>query len=284
MRSECNICHNKTVEKLIAKFEPNDNAIGIFQAGTSKLLEKNYDNPYLATQIHRLARNVLNNDSLYRDEKISANRILLQDYESWRQMIVTDKNPFKKAATMAVAGNIIDYGAHSVPSDIKMQINSILEQELAFDDTALLKKKIQEANSILYLGDNAGEIVFDKLFIELLDHDNVTYVVRDKPVINDVTFDDIEQVNMREVCNVISNGYDAPSTLLDFCSKQFIEAYNSADLIISKGQGNFEGLMNTKNSKIFFLLMAKCNPMAEMLGVKKGDMVVKQLKNIQNVL
>lgn len=103
--------------------------------------------------------------------------------------------------------------------------------------------------------------------------------MRGKPVINDVTFVDVEQVQMNEVCKVISNGYDAPSTLLNHCSEEFLHAYHNADLIIAKGQGNFEGLVNSNHPNMFFLLMAKCNPMGELVGVNKGSMLVIKCKS-----
>jgi hypothetical protein len=132
----------------------------------------------------------------------------------------------------------------------------------------------------LYLGDNCGEIVFDKLFIETMDHPNVTFAVRGNPVINDATLEDAAQVGLDNVCRVISNGFDAPSTLLEFCSDEFAEAYNNADLVISKGQGNFEGLMESRHPNEFFLLIAKCWPIANLLGVGKNDMVV--LKSVHS--
>lgn len=102
-------------------------------------------------------------------------------------------------------------------------------------------------------------------------------MVREKPVINDVTLDDAQQVGMDGICTVITNGYDAPSTLLEYCSESFKEAYDEADLIISKGQGNFEGLLERKQPNLYFMLIAKCQPMSEKLGVSNGDMVVTNL-------
>jgi uncharacterized protein with ATP-grasp and redox domains len=130
------------------------------------------------------------------------------------------------------------------------------------------------AKNILYLGDNAGEIVMDKLFLETIKHQNVYYAVRGMPVINDVTIEDAKYVGIDKFAKIISNGYDSPSTILDKCSEEFINIYNKADLIISKGQGNLEGLINVKNEKIFFLLMVKCGVIGDELGVKKGDFVV----------
>lgn len=276
MNTECQTCHKKTVEKLIQKHQPQQKAANLFRSEVNNLFEKEYGNPVLATRIHRSARNILNQNSLYEEEKKVANAILLDSYKHWQNKVNADSNPFYTAAKLAVSGNIIDYGAHSVPENIEEHVETLLNQALAIDHSWQLLLEINKANSILYLGDNAGEIVFDKLFIETTKHPNVTYVVRGKPVINDVTFTDAEQVGINKLCKVISNGYDAPSTILNDCSNEFIEAYHSADLIISKGMGNFEGLMHEENSKIFFMLMAKCNPIAELLGVKKGDMLIKR--------
>ena len=277
MRQECYFCINKTVERLIQKFNPSSEIAEDFVLSVTKLLgnEWNTSNPYLATKIHRLAREKLNIHDLYSEEKLLANQLLLEHYHEWKKLITISSNPFQMAAKLAVIGNIIDYGAHSVNEDILTQIKSLTSNELAVDNTAELFDRIKSADSILYLGDNAGEIVFDKLFIETMAHPNVTFVVRGYPVINDITTDDVKQVGVDKLCRIISNGYDAPSTLLEYCSVEFLEAYNSADLIISKGQGNFEGLMNEKRDNLFFMLMAKCNPIAEMLGVKKGDMLVQ---------
>lgn len=277
MRTECINCHQKTVKKLIDKFKPGIKEESHLIENANLLIQKGHNNPVLATEIHRLARKVLNNNNLYEQEKESANKILIETYEHWKQLIHKSSNKFSTAAKLAVAGNVIDYGAHSVPKNIKEQIEELLNNGLTIDQTKELFKAIEQAQSVLYLADNAGEIVFDKLFIETMNHNNITFVVRGKPVINDVTVIDAEFVGIHHLAKVITNGYDAPSTLLEHCSNEFLEAYNNADLIISKGQGNFEGLMNTENTKIFFMLMAKCNPMAEMLGVKKGNMVVKNL-------
>lgn len=280
MKDECYACHLKTVEKLTDKFKLDTNDSSLLLNGTAKLLRKHKEssNPNLATAIHRLAKNIIKNINLYEQEKLEANKLLMSEYDAWEKLIKTNKNSFNKAAKLAVIGNVIDYGAHAVSDNISLQINDLLKKELKIDESNNLFQKIKEAKSILYLGDNAGEIVFDKLFIETIQHPNITYVVRGKPIINDVTFNDVEYTGIDKICQVISNGYDAPSTLLEHCSEEFINAYESADLIISKGQGNFEGLMNSENSKIFFMLMAKCRPMAELLGVNKNDLVIKQLK------
>ncbi len=279
MKQECFFCHTKTVEKLIRKFNPSPEVAEDFLRSINRLFGEEWEttNPYLATKIHRLAKEKLSVNDLYREEKESANRMLLDHYDLWKKLVSESPNPFQTAAKLAVIGNVIDYGAHSLDEDdIITQIKSLTSGELAVDETAELFKRIQEAQSVLYIGDNAGEIVFDKLFIETIDHPNITFAVRGYPVINDITVDDAKQTGIDKLCKIIDNGYDAPSTLLEHCSPEFMEAYNSADVIIAKGQGNFEGLMDEQKDNLFFMLMAKCDPIAGMLGVKKGDMLVRK--------
>lgn len=279
MRPECYFCHIKTVQNLLAKFNPPKNVAEDFIFSVHEILGHNRSmiNPKLATDIHRIAKQKLNVKDLYACEKLSANKLLLTDYEYWRSYIDKSSSPYYTAVKLAVAGNIIDYGAHSVNGDIKGQINSLLNTSFAIDKTKELKKAIQQAKSILYLGDNAGEVFFDRLLLETIHHPNVTFVTRGAPIINDITIDDAKQMGIDKICKVIHNGFDAPSTLIESCSDEFLQAYNNADLIISKGQGNFEGLMNEKHPNTFFLLMAKCEPMAEMLGCAKNDLIVTQL-------
>jgi hypothetical protein len=167
----------------------------------------------------------------------------------------------------------MDYGANQV-FDVHKTITKVLSSDFAIDHSIILKQRIKEAKRILYLGDNAGEIVFDKLFIETIMHPDLVFAVKDAPVLNDVTIQDAKEVGMYEVADVISNGYDASSTLLEKCSKEFLDVYRSADLIISKGQGNLEGLIDEKDPRIFFLFMVKCDVIAERVGVEKGSFVV----------
>jgi hypothetical protein len=119
-------------------------------------------------------------------------------------------------------------------------------------------------------------MVFDKLFIETMMHPNLIYAVRGAPVINDATMDDAKYVGIDRVADVISNGYDAPSTILEHCSDEFMKVFNRADVIISKGQGNLEGLLGQTTKAVYFLLMVKCEVIADALGVRKGDFVVSK--------
>jgi len=281
MRHECHSCHIKTIEKLIMKFKPDAETEEKLRLSIHKLLTDNSElgNPELATQIHRIAKKYLDNTNLYAEEKLQANEILLNSYSDWEALVNESDKPFFTAVKLAVIGNIIDYGSHSVSTDIWQQIDSFLDKELTINMTEKLRCEIEKADRILYLGDNCGEIVFDKLLIQTMNHPNITFAVRGKPVINDATLEDAHQVGIDKLCKIISNGTDAPSTLLELSSSEFVKEYENADLIISKGQGNFEGLMGKNHVNTFFMLIAKCDPIANLLNVNKNDMVVTKLSS-----
>ena len=206
----------------------------------------------------------------FESEKKENNAIALELYKSVKPMVQQSTDPFMMALKLAIAGNVMDYGAQS-SFDINATIDKALKTSFAIDHSAELKSRISYAKNILYLGDNAGEIVFDRLFIETIMHNHVTFAVRGKAILNDVTMDDALTVGMDKVADVISNGAGNPSTVLDDCSDEFVQVFNHADLIISKGQGNLEGLIDLNDSRIFFLLMAKCDVIAERLCVDKGS-------------
>lgn len=276
IREECRKCHNKTVEALINKQQPDARTAENFKKGVSFILDQNskVSNPKLAALIHRFASLQMNNHNLYQVEKSRSNRLIYSQYQMWRHRVDLDRNSLHMAIKLAVIGNIIDYGAHSVPKDVISHIDILMNKAFKIDQSDELILAIKNAKSILYLGDNAGEVVFDKLLIRTMRHSKVTFAVRGKAVLNDVTLEDANQIGMSEVAILLSNGSDAPSTLLDECSDEFKEVYSNADLIISKGQGNFEGLMMDKDPRCYFLLIAKCKPIAEMLDVNEGDLVV----------
>jgi uncharacterized protein with ATP-grasp and redox domains len=155
-------------------------------------------------------------------------------------------------------------------------IEKVLNSTFAIDHSQQLENEIKKARTILYLGDNCGEIVLDKLFLETINHPNVFFAVREKPVLNDATEKEAREVEIQHVAKIISNGDDAPSTLLYRVSPEFKKIYQKADLIISKGMGNYEGLMFESDPRLFFLLMIKCPVIGRKIGAEKGDFVVKR--------
>ncbi|RKX55956.1 MAG: hypothetical protein DRP50_01495 [Thermotoga sp.] len=198
-------------------------------------------------------------------------------YDSLKELVKKSNDNLLTAVKFAIVGNIIDLGAVR-EFDIEGEINGISESEFAISDYVKFKKCLEDADDILYLGDNAGESVFDKILIEEMKKPT-KYVVRDAPIINDVTYEDAVRSGIDEVAAIISSGSDAPGVVLDLCSDDFKKTFRDAKFIISKGQGNYEALSEEKYP-IFFLLRAKCPVIARDLGVTVGDIVLKGV-NIQ---
>lgn len=275
MDDRCKTCFTNNYDRLL-KINPLSGSEALaFSAFFNHLMDngENKTTPEIQRELHHKLRELNGVADPYFEEKQQSNRIALKLYDEWKPKVLASADPFNLALRLAIAGNIMDYGANST-FDVHKTIKKALKTDFAIDHSVLLKQRIEEAKSILYLGDNAGEIVFDKLFIETMKHPHVIFAVKDAPILNDVTLKDAEDVGMNEVADVISNGYDASSTLLEKCSPEFLDVYHSADLIISKGQGNLEGLINEKDPRIFFLFMVKCDMIAEHIGVKKGSFVI----------
>ena len=196
-------------------------------------------------------------------------------YPELKNIVKESDNPLLTAIRVAIAGNVIDFGMSKKFSLVE-DVKRILKQDFAILDFDDFQKQLNSAQSILYLGDNAGESVFDKILIEEMAKP-VTYVVREIPVINDVIYQDAVDSGLDEVAEIISSGTTAPGTILHLCTDEFNHRFEKADMVISKGQGNYEGLSNVERS-VFFLLKAKCPVIAKDIGVKEDDIILQYNK------
>ena len=279
MNYECLLCQIKGLDKRMDKFEI---AIEKRNSLVSNLLKDisgiDIENSY-SPEITRDILNFLKEGSViedpYFEEKNKSNREMLDRYCEFQEKVQNSTDKFDTALRLAIAGNIIDFGPTD-KFDVTGTINRVLNSDFAIDHSQQLKVEIEKAHTILYLGDNCGEVVLDKLFLETINHPNVYFAVREKPILNDVTEKEALQVGIDKVAKIVSNGDDVPSTLLHRVSSKFLEIYKSADLIISKGMGNFEGLMDETDSRIFFLLMIKCPVIGEIIGAENGAFIVKR--------
>jgi len=208
----------------------------------------------------------------FREEKIRCNEMMMALYEKMEKIAEYSTDKRCTALKIATAGNIIDLGLRS-DFDVSAIITKVLEESFQVDDFDELIGDIEKAKRILYLTDNAGEIVGDKLFISSLGRDSITVAVKGKPILNDATMEDAEQIGLSDVAKVISNGSGMLGTVISDCSKEFVRAYNNADLIISKGQANFESLDGAQKN-IYNAMTAKCERIAQHLGVNVNDAVV----------
>ncbi len=272
----CFYCFVRAFEKLLVKENISNEAKNSFTRDMINLYQKNSDSfsgPLFSRELHNILRSYTSNPDPYKDEKRINNDQAMAMASSIANIISESEDPFNTALRLSIAGNIIDFAACDT-FDLQSTIDKVLSSDFAIDHSAQLKDKIKSSENVLFLGDNAGEIVFDKYFIRTIGHRNLTYVVRGGPVINDATMEDAEYTGIKDVTNVISNGFDAPSTIPSESSIEFQHYFNKADVIISKGQGNLEGLIPLNDKRIFYLLMVKCDVMAEFLNVEKGSFVV----------
>jgi len=230
---------------------------------------------YTTTFIHRKIRQMLGKDP-FLEIKARYNRIALNLYPSLKALMDKSPEPLYTAARLAIAGNIIDFGIFT-SVDIEGTVDRALSTNLAVDDYTAFKDAVAGTDEILYLTDNAGEIVFDRLLIEQLTASGkkIRAAVKGSPVINDSTMVDAEESGLTKICEVIENGSDAVGTILPWTSSGFQTAFSEARLIISKGQGNFETLAGT-DKNIFFLFQSKCNVVSNELGLPQSAMLLKK--------
>jgi len=242
-----------------------------------RLANVSFDNPppYIGRDIHRIIKLLSGNSDPYLEIKKDSNTLAIKLMPSLKKLIKRSSDSFETAVRLAIAGNIIDCvrGDHLSEKKIQKTISQCLDQPLSKDTIDELRREIGKASNILYLGDNSGEVFFDKLFIDELQGNNITFVVRGAPIINDALMDDARMAGLDRLVRVLDNGSDVPGTILEECSDEFKRYFMEADLVIAKGQGNFETLRDDKK-KIFFLFKVKCPVIADYLGCEEEDSVI----------
>jgi len=239
--------------------------------------------PEMGREIYSLVGKISGVKDPFKEIKENSNKFALKLYPELKKEIENSEDRLLAAAKLSIIGNIIDYGA-------KNSLNVAEEIDYLFKGNFIINNKnnsttfkynqfkeaLNKVDTIIYLADNAGEVVFDRLLIEELVKElgkEVIYVVKGKPIINDALIEDAIFCGINKVTKITSSGSDAPGTILKHCSPEFMELYQDAELIISKGQGNYEAL-SEEDKSIFFLLRAKCPVIAEDVGCRVGDMVL----------
>jgi len=223
---------------------------------------------------HDVIQKMTGIEDLYKKPKIINNKEALELYPYLKRLVKQANDPLLMAIRLAIAGNIIDYGALA-EFDIKKTVKEAIKQKFAILDYKKFKKDIKKAKLLLYIGDNAGEIVFDRVLIEeLIKQVPVVFAVKSCPVLNDVLMADAKMVGLDKVVPVIESGSNNAGTPLKRGTKRFKELFQQADVIIAKGQGNFETL-DCEKGNIYFLLKMKCPCLAKAYKLTKGDLILK---------
>lgn len=232
--------------------------------------------PMVAAQVHRIIREITGDPDPYRSVKDRMNRLALDALPGCRELIAAAHDPRHAIIRLAVAGNLLDSGAKNqiAPEDLPQMFATLWDHPLAGDPQELFLAADQ-AERILFLADNAGEIVLDRLLIEALPLAKVTVAVRGKPILNDALREDAALAGITALVPVIDNGSAAPGTVLTDCSAEFRAHFKRADLIIAKGQGNYETLSEAQ-APIFFLFTVKCPLVASQIGKPVGTLVAKK--------
>ena len=242
--------------------------------------------PDMARRLQQLINEKVGDRDPYLALKQESNTKALSYYDAMYELTQQSQDRLMTALQVAIAGNIIDYGAiHDL--DVAAELEYLMHQEridLMRESSEqfaykTFREELSTAKTLMYVGDNAGEIVFDKILIstikELYPDLRITFATRGKPILNDCLLEDARQIGLDAMVNVISSGSDAPGMVIDSCSTDFLQEFYAADLIISKGQGNYEALSEI-DAPIYFLLIAKCEVVARTLGCDIRDIILKR--------
>lgn len=227
--------------------------------------------PEIGGIVYRRINSIISNSDPYMDIKETNIQKALAIYDDIADIVDSSDEPLLYAVKAAIAGNIIDFGVNK-PFDIEKDIIKAMEMDFAVNHFDAFKSELNKAEYVLYIGDNAGEGVFDKILIERLGKP-VIYAVRGIPIINDITLREAELIGLNDIARIVSSGVRSPGLIMSEANEEFIDIFNSADMIISKGQGNYEALSDNEK-RIFFLLRAKCSIIARDIGVNEGDIVL----------
>ena len=230
--------------------------------------------PQLSGALQAQLREITGCADPYREAKQRFNRLALELLPPLAAAVASSADPFGAAVRLAIAGNIIDLGAKSglTEEEARSAAASALAQPLVGPLEAL-RRAARKARRILYLCDNAGEIVFDRVLIEQLPRGTVTVAVRGQAVINDATREDALVAGLAEIAEVVDNGSAMPGTVLADCSPEFRRRFTEADLVIAKGQGNFESL-HAEPAPLFCLFRVKCPTAAAHCGHPVGSHLI----------
>ncbi len=275
--ADCIVCNQRQALQALALIGADEDlSLAVVQAVAQAMAGlPRATTPARSTSIaHRLVRQMTGEPDPYRQVKARHNAAAADLYPQLKALVEEANDRLLMALYVAIAGNIIDL-ATSGELDVGAEVERILSKRLAVDHYAFFRRDVERARAVLYLGDNAGEVVFDRVLVEEIGPGRVTYAVKGGPVLNDATLDDARAVGMDRVCRVITTGDDSVGIEFDRASAEFLRAYEEADLILAKGQANFESLSEV-DKEVYFLLQAKCTAVPRELGVPRWSLVLKK--------
>ena len=274
---ECYLCIFNQVYNLTNRLKLDENTSSIVIREGAKRLSKydlTFEPPIIASDVYGGIGKVVKKEDLFEKEKREAIKEALKFKPILKKRLDKSKDKLFDACKIAVAGNVIDLGVNQ-EYDLTKEIKKIFEVDFYKNDYDEFRKRVLDAKSICYLADNAGENVFDEILIEVIRELNpsveIFYLVRGKPIINDVTIKDLEGLEIFNLANVVDTGVDTPGFCLDRANKESKDIFFNANMVISKGMGNFECLFDEVKREVFYLFKVKCDVVARASGSKRGE-------------
>ncbi len=234
--------------------------------------------PEVASSIYETMAEIAGMEDLYGELKAHATEKAKTFIPQLRKELEMSTDQLLTAIKIAVAGNVIDLAAE-VTFDLHEEMGKIFETDFAYDDMVPLAQALDQASTLLYIGDNVGEHIFDYLCIETLQELypklEISYMVRGNPIINDVTMFEAKEAGFDTLCHLVDSGVNTPGFAYERANKESQELFDSVDLVITKGMGNYECLSPSPRSNLCYLLKVKCNVVANSLGQSVGDIICK---------
>lgn len=281
IQDECIACiigQSKRVSEAIGASDALANAILSHVETSLKNPDFDLSPPVIAAPLYEEMARLSNKIDLYDDQKAHAVAQATHYMPFLRDTIEKSKNPFMALLKTAVVGNVIDLAAE-VTFDLHGAIMSVFDTPFSHDDSQKLQQRLQHAKKLLYIGDNTGEHLFDALAIEhlkkLYPELAIFYMVRGNFIINDVTMKEAKEANMDQLCTLIDSGVNTPGFVYDRATDEAQKLFQSADVIIAKGMGNYECMSPTVRPDICFLLKVKCSVVSRSLGHEIGSIICK---------
>jgi damage-control phosphatase, subfamily I len=234
--------------------------------------------PIIAAPLYEEMGRLAQSDDLYKHQKQHASAQAKSYLPFLEETIQHSDDSLTAILKTAVVGNVIDLAAE-VSFDLHEAIMSVFHTPFAHDDTQRLRTELSHAKRLLYIGDNAGEHIFDALAIRSLQtlypSLSITYMVRGNPIINDVTMSEAQEAGIDTLCTLMNSGVPTPGFVYELATDEARKSFDTADLIIAKGMGNYECMTPLRRTNICFLLKVKCSVVAASLDREIGDIVCK---------
>jgi len=246
-----------------------------------RLYRQDMNSARLATKVHRAAYDISASKDPYAELKRRSDEVAERIFPRAKAFVEQSENRLEAAVVCVIAGNVLDFGIEvgiETPEQLERSFQTLVAEGLAVNDLAQVRELLRHSKKVLYLLDNCGESVFDRLLVREIKRFGVRVigVVKGEPILTDVTMEDAKRAHLdREFDEILSTGQLAVGLDIDRVGDRLAEELRSADLIIAKGMANFEALSDEQLGPIHYLMRAKCSPVARAIGAKRNDNVAR---------